>query len=65
MLKKNYFSRSLIISIFLFLSLFLVFYQFYIVKKLLKELQNLQEARQYYINFLNSVTDYLKKKTLN
>ncbi len=66
MLKKDYLSyQIIIITLLLLFSFLLFFYQIYITKKIINELNQIQETRAYYIQFLNAVTLHLKKKTQN
>ena len=66
MFKKNYFYYSIsAIVILLTFSIALFFYQIYMTKKIINELNEIQQTRIYYIQFLNAVTMHIKKKTQN
>lgn len=66
MIKKNYFHYTTLTILFLLLSsIILFFYQIYTTKKIITELNQIQQTRAYYIQFLNAVTMHLKKKTQN
>lgn len=66
MIKKDSYSiLSIVIMVTSILLLLLFLYQIYIAKKISSELNQIREARQYYIQFLNAVTLHLKKKILN
>jgi hypothetical protein len=54
---------SFLLIFFIFTGIF--FYQIYLIKKIKKEINQIQEIRIYYIQFLNAVTEHLKKKILN
>lgn len=66
MIKKDYLSYSIITIVLLFtFSIALFVYQIYMTKKIINELNQIQQTRIYYIQFLNAVTMHLKKKTQN
>lgn len=66
MIKKDSYSiLSIVMMVTSILLLLLFLYQIYITKKISSELNQIREARQYYIQFLNAVTLHLKKKILN
>lgn len=66
MTGKNTLSIGKIFSIILFFgSISLFIYQIYLIEKLKKEVNGIQEMRLYYIQFLNAVSEHLKKKILN
>lgn len=66
MIKKDSYSiLSIVMMVTSILLLLLFLYQIYIAKKISSELNQIREARQYYIQFLNAVTLHLKKKILN
>lgn len=65
MIKKSYnfyLVGSVVIIVF---SLLLFFYQIYIAKKIISELDSLKRIRQFYITFLNIANKELKKKIQN
>jgi hypothetical protein len=65
MVKKNYFSYTLIIFFLFSCSIILFIYQLYMTKRIINELNQVQQTRMYYIQFLNAVTLHLKKKIQN
>lgn len=62
MIKKSYCISFFSVS--LFIITFLLLYQIYLAKKLTNELEQIQQIRTYYIQFLNAVTMHFKKKIL-
>ncbi len=65
MIKKRLFAAYFFICLFSIISFLLLFYQIYMTKKISQEIFLLKELRIYYVNFLNVITEHLKKKILN
>ncbi len=60
--KDSYSILSIFMMITSMLLLLLFLYQIYLTKKISRELNQIKEVREYYIQFLNAVTLHLKKK---
>ncbi len=65
MLKKRLFASYFLVLFFSIVSILLLFYQIYMMRKMSQEVLLLKELRVYYVDFLNVVTEHLKKKILN